>query len=244
MEKNLWHGFEMHSFTFEGREACIVLPKTENKKTSFLLKTEYWDAFPDIEIRLVEQGFCLAYIENKTRFATKEDCDIKASFVEYISKTYDLAPRCVPVGMSCGGAHAVNFAGFYPNLIECMYIDAPVLNFCSFPGKLENPECERVWENEFVKAYKGISRYKLLSFDNHPISKADILIENKIPVLMVYGTEDKTVEYSENGALLEDAYKNTSGLLTVIPVKCRGHHPHGMIGANDPIVKFILNNAK
>lgn len=241
MNTELWHGFEINRFTFEDRDALIVFPKTSERKQAFLLKTEYWDAFPDIEIRLVEQGFCLTYIKNKTRFATKEDCDIKARFVEYISKTYALAPRCIPVGMSCGGAHAVNFAGFYPRLIECMYIDAPVLNFCSFPGR---PEFEKIWENEFTKAYEGISHYKLLSFDNHPISKADILIENKIPVLMVYGTEDNTVYYAENGALLEEAYKNHPDLLTVISVNCRGHHPHGMIGSNNPIVEFILNNAK
>lgn len=244
MEKNFWHGFELHSFTFEDREACIVIPETENKKSSFLLKTEYWDAFPDIEIKLVEQGFCLAYVKNKTRFATKEDCDIKARFVKYISKAYNLAPKCIPVGMSCGGAHAVNFAGFYPELIECMYIDAPVLNFCDFPGRLGDAECEYVWENEFINAYPSISRYKLLNFDNHPINKANILIESKIPVLMVYGTEDKTVKYSKNGALLEDSYKNYPELLTVLAVKYRGHHPHGMLGSNDPIVEYILNNAK
>ena len=235
-----WNGFLCERFEFEGRDAIIVFPKVKSAVREWALKTEYWNAFPDIEIKLLERGFHLAFVKNKTRFATKEDCDIKARFVKYISEKYTLSNKCVPIGMSCGGAHAVNFAGLYPELIQCMYIDAPFLNFCSYPGKIGNAECERVWQNEFVKAYTGIERYMLLNSDIHPICKADILIKNKIPVVLVYGTEDNTVIYEENGKLLEMAYDGT-GLMTLIKVGCRGHHPHGKIGDNTEVVNAICN---
>ena len=144
--------------------------------------------------------------------------------------------------MSCGGAHAVNFAGYYPELVSCMYIDAPVLNFCSFPAKLGDPVCESIWQNEFIKAYPNTSRSDLLYFDPHPLNRTRALIENRIPVLMVYGTEDGTVIYEENGALFAEAYAGTD-LLTVIKVECRGHHPHGLIEDNTPIVDYIVKHS-
>lgn len=229
--KEMWYGFECEEFSFEGHDATVVFPKVE-PVGKIAIKVEYWNAFPDVEIKLLERGYYVVGVDNISRFATKEDCDIKARFLEYIAKEYGIKGKCVPVGMSCGGAHALRFAGFYPELVSCVFIDAPVLNYCSFPGKIGNEDCEGVWEREFIKAYPGIKRYQLLNFPEHPINMADVLIENKIPVIMVYGAEDKTVIYEENGKLLEDAFDGTD-LLKTICVGCRGHHPHGMIDPED-----------
>lgn len=238
----MWNGFKSEEFKFENRDAIIVFPDSENDASKLALKTEYWGAFPDVEINLLKNGFHLAFIKNQTRFATKEDCDIKARFVKFLADKYNLSQKCVPIGMSCGGAHAIRFAGFYPELVSCIYIDAPVLNFASFPGKIGNASQEEVWENEFVNAYPGIKRYKLLGFREHPINMADTIISHKIPVIMVYGTEDDVVLYEENGMLLEEAFEAT-GLLKTIRVNCRGHHPHGKIGDNSEIVNFIIEHS-
>ena len=129
-----------------------------------------------------------------------------------------------------------------------MYIDAPVLNFCDFPGKWDGIKRDNIWGDEFVKAYPGIKHYQLLSFPHHPINMAETLVANRIPVVLVYGTEDCTVIYEENGKLLEEAYEGTD-LLKVIPVGARGHHPHGILRYNtacdnSEIVEFILENSR
>lgn len=244
MSTNTWNGFKMEEFLFEDRKAILVFPNEGTSNGKMLLKTEYWGAFPDTEIKLVEKGFHLAYIKNRTRFATKDDCDLKARFVTYVAEKYGLSKKCIPVGMSCGGAHAVRFAGYYPELISCMYIDAPVLNFCDFPGSYSKSGYDKYWNNEFTVAYPGVKRYQLFEFSEHPINMADVLIENKIPVLMVYGTQDLTVTYEENGKLLEEAYEGHEGLLTVMAVNARGHHPHGRLDSNQPIVDYIIENSK
>lgn len=208
-----WYGYKISRFTFEDREAIIVFPKETHPGSPWALKTEYWDAFPDIETRLLAEGFHVAYVKNKNRWFTREECDAKARFVRFVSAQYNLNPKCVPIGMSCCGGYAVKFGGMYPELIQCMYIDAPVLNLCSIPGSHE-----------------------------HPICQADSLISHNIPVLLVCGNEDQTVLYEENGKLLVEAFGD-SDLLTVINVPMRGHHPHGMIGDNQVIVDYILANS-
>lgn len=242
MSNETWFGYEMTRFTFEDREAIIVFPKSVRSGSPWALKTEYWNAFPDVEVRLLEQGYHVAYVKNNHRWFTREECDAKARFVRFVSKTYGLNSKCVPIGMSCGGGYAVKFGGMYPELIQCMYIDAPALNFCSIPGNLGVPLCETLWEEEFIYAYPGIKRYQLPGCQEHPLCFADSLVAHRIPVLIVYGKEDQTVLYEENGKLLADAYEGT-GLLTTIAVNSRGHHPHGMIGDNSVIVDYILKHS-
>lgn len=227
--EEFWNGFRKISFLFEGKQAILVFPEKADAEKNWMLKTEYWDAFPEREAEAVAHGFHLAYLQNETRFATKEDCDRKARFAEFLHQEYGLRSACIPVGMSCGGAHAVNFAGTHPERVLGLYLEAPVLNFCSYPGKLGAPECEKVWETEFIHAYPGVKRHDLLHFSAHPLCQISTLQEHRIPILMLYGTQDETVPYNENGKLLELAYTTYPDLLTVIPRMSQGHHPHGDI---------------
>ncbi len=242
MKYSQWNGYKQIEFEFEGRSATLVFPKEANTSRNWTLKTEYKDAFPETEIALLEKGFHVAYLKNTSRLAPKEDCDAKAAFASYLYKEFNLSEKCVLIGMSCGGAHAVRFAGYYPHLVECMFIDAPVLNYCDFPGKIGREDLIKPWENEFLKTYPGMTRAKLLDFKHHPINMIDILIENKIPVIMVYGTEDKVVSYNENGALMEEAYKNNQDLIKIMKRENEGHHPHGFPDNPEIIVEFILEN--
>lgn len=239
--KTEWKGFPCEEFEFEGRRAIVVSPRCE-PVGKLVLKTEYWGAFPDVELQLLERGYHLAYVKNSSRMAPREDCDVKARFVKYLSREYGVSEKCIPVGMSLGGAHAVKFAGFYPELVSCMYIDAPVLSFIDHPGGFGYPNREQVWEKEFLAAYPGMKRYRLFHSDIHPICAADTLIAHKIPVLLVYGDNDTVVNYNAHGRLLEDAMEGT-GLLEVMAVPMRGHHPHGLLKGNAPIVDFILANS-
>ena len=242
-ERSIWAPYRIEEFEFEGTPANIIFPEKTNEKKSWTIKTEYRDAFPETELELLKRGYHVTYLKNKTRFATKEDCDKKARFVKFISEKYGLADKCIPVGMSCGGAHAVNFAGFHPESVKCLFIDAPVLNFLDYPGCLRNAGNRNTWEKEFRLAYPGMKRGEFLNFDNHPIGKAPILIENKIPVLMLYGTDDTVVYYSENGEMLEEYYADHPGLLTVIKRESQGHHPHGFPARPDIVANWIDANA-
>ncbi len=233
-----FYEFKMEEFLFEGRTAIIVFPKEPDKNKNWTLKTEYWGAFADTELELVKKGFHMVYLQNNNRFATQEDCDAKKRFVNYLNKEYGLRDKCVPVGMSLGGAHAVNFAGFYPECIACVFLDAPVLNFLSCPGRKYDTD---IWNKEFIYAYPGITRAKLLdNFKYHPINQATEMVKNNIPVIMLYGTEDETVIYEENGKLLEEVYSEKKDLLKIIPRNMQGHHPHGYLFDKTPVFDFIL----
>ena len=60
-----WNGFDTEKFDFNGREAIVVFAAEENRTAKWLMKTEYFGAFPNAEIELVRRGFNLALLQTK-----------------------------------------------------------------------------------------------------------------------------------------------------------------------------------
>lgn len=236
MTETTWNGFKRIDFQFEGKDAILVFPKEANANKNWLLKTEYFDAFPDFQIKMVERGWHLAYVKNETRWCLEEDLDRKKRFCEFLKKEYGLYEKCFPVGMSCGGLIGVKFGAKYPECVSALYLDAPVMNFLSCPAFIGR--CDDIVKSleEFTTG-TGIGLSELLSYREHPIDKMHLLLENNLPIIMVYGDSDTTVPYHENGAILEKYYKENGGYIEIYGKKGCEHHPHGL-SDNTPIIKF------
>ncbi len=240
MRRTTWKRFKRIDFLFEGREAILIFPHSPNESKNWLFKTEYFDAFPGFEIEMLERGWHVAYIKNETRWCKDEDIDLKARFSEFIIKKYKLYKKCVPVGMSCGGMFACKFAAKYPDLVSALYLDAPVMNLLSCPAGLGVGTDELL--PEFIEA-TGMTVSKLLSYRENPIDKMHILFENDIPIVLVYGDSDKVVPYCENGAILEEYYRENGGIIIAIGKENCGHHPHGLED-NTQIIAFVEKYSK
>ena len=236
-----WNGFEYKEFIFDGQEAIVVIPDKKGENPVLAVKTEYWNAFPETEIELLKKGFYLCFIKNENRWGADADLDRKAEFVKSVINEYGLSQKCVPVGMSCGGLIAIKFAAKYPELVSCIYVDAPVLNYMSCPCGfgIGDTCCEDFPEIFDSLGLKNIS--ELICYTDMPMHKIPALVENKIPAVLVAGDADKTVPYEENGILLEKAYRENGVELEVFIKPDCAHHPHGLPDPK-PIVDFILGH--
>lgn len=238
-----WHDFICEKFVFEGHEAVVVLPREEDNIRRLAVKTEYWHAFHEAaEIELANRGFTLCYIKNDNRWGTDEDLDRKARFVRHVQNKYGLSDTCVPVGMSCGGLIAVKFAARYPELVSCLYLDAPVVNYMSCPCGFGIRTAEGSFD-EILKALGMDSISQLLSYRDMPLDRIPDLVAHRIPIVMVVGDSDEVVPYVENGLLIEQAYKNAGLPIEVYMKPGCGHHPHGLEN-NKPVVEFIMKYSK
>lgn len=238
MEKLYWNGFEMDEFKFHGRDAKIVYPE-KDPVGKLLIKTEYWDAFPNFEIEMLKRGYHLCYVKHNNRWATNDEITLMADFVKFVAKEINIEPKCITVGMSCGGLQAARLAQMYPELVSVLYIDAPVMNLLSMTGfgELKNPENIEVFWREMSKAH-GFTKSSFTTYRDSPIDHMDILLKHNIPVLLVYGDNDTVVIYEENGKVLEDYYKANGGIIEVIRKPLHGHHPHGLSDPT-PLVEFV-----
>ena len=224
-----WRGFQGVEFEFEGLPAKVIKPNGK-PNGKWLLKAEYFDAFPETEIELLNRGWHLAYNQNENRWAEESDLQRKAAFVEYVPKAFGLEEKCVLVGMSCGGMYSVKLAAMHPERIRGLYLDAPVMNLLSCPGNLGKGG--GVPFEEYTH-FTGRTLVDMLSYRDHPIDRMHVLAEHKLPVVMVSGDSDGTVPYDENGALLEKLYRE-SGLPIRVFIKAGAdHHPHGI---DDPTI--------
>ncbi len=236
-----WKGYSIIEDTFMGREYVLVLPKEGTANGKWILKTEYFNAFPEVEIAFLEKGWHVAHIHNVSRWCPDEVTDTQAAFVGQIHKTYGLCEKCVPVGMSCGGMQAIFLGAKYPETISCMFIDAPVVNLLSCPFGLGNKKTPSMVD-EFIQ-HRKMDKIQMLSFRHHPLDYLPQLVENKIPTIMVVGDSDTVVPYEENGLLLKEAYEKAGNILETYIVPGKDHHPHCMED-NTPIIHFIEKYSK
>lgn len=219
-----WNGFCALNFLFSGYEATVVRPNCE-PNGKWALKTEYFNAFPQTEMELLHRGWHIAYLKNENRWAQEGDLSRKLAFIPFISSEFGLNAACTMIGMSCGGLFAAMLAARAPEMVDVLYLDAPVLNLLSCPCDMGISK-SGLYE-EFYRI-TGLSKSDMLSYRDHPIDHLSTLIETDIPVVLVAGDSDKTVPYCENGAILEKEYRRHNGRIEVFLKKNCDHHPHGL----------------
>lgn len=230
-----WNGHKCIEIFFEGRHCLIVCPETPCEGKKWLLKTEYFNAFPKFELDMIERGYHLAYIANKSRWMVPDDVSVKARFAKFLNERYGLNEKCVPVGMSCGGLHAVYFAAQHPECVAALYIDAPVMNLLSCPGAVGRAPNSAMAE---LEQQTGLTMSDLINYRNHPIDHKEELLKANLPILMIAGDSDVVVPYHENGKLLADYYRANGGTIVEIIKPGCNHHPHGLEDTT-PIIEFV-----
>ena len=227
-KESTWCGFRRLDFEFEGYPAILILPDTPHEKGRIALKTEYFDAFPATEIEMLKAGYHVAYLKNRSRWGTDDDCDRKKHFIDFLADEFGTSRRAIPVGMSCGGLHAVAFASRYPEAISFLYLDAPLLSFFSIAPRLRQDHVIPTRWPEIKKAWGFKTYAEAYAYADQPIHRIGTLIEHRLPVGLVYGLIDEQVPPYENAEILAELYAAADAPIKVWARSCYGHHPHGL----------------
>ncbi len=219
-----WNGFRGITFEFLGMPVTVIKPNVE-PNGKWMLKTEYFGAFPNTEIELLCRGWHLVYQKNENRWAGESDLARKEALVRFIPTELSLLTQFTAVGMSCGGMYAVMLAARCPELVDVLYLDAPVLNLLSCPCDMGVGQSGLY--SEFFR-FTGMTKSEMLSYRNHPIDKIPTLISHNIPIVLVAGDSDRIVPYSENGEILANAYECAGKPIRKFIKPGCDHHPHGI----------------
>lgn len=233
--KSQWKGYERYDFNHKDRNAVLVLPHKAAEGNPWIWRPAFFGAYSSVDEALLEKGYHLAYFDLTDDFANETAMKDGKSFYVYLTKFCGLSPKVVLEGFSRGGMFAINWAARNTQKIAALYLDAPVCDVFSWPGK-EAPEFQ-----DFMNAW-GLNESTVDAFKGNPLNQLETLNKAGIPIMLVCGGKDKTVPYKENGALLYKDYKKMGGKIELILKRKAGHHPHSLDDPK-PIVDFILTNS-
>ena len=237
-----WMGYERRDFVFDGRNCLLVIPKQAAEGKPWIWRTEFFGHEPQADLALLGKGFHVAYMDVQNMYGAPVALNHMDTFHEYLVSENGLAAKTVLEGFSRGGLFSLNWAARNPAKVACIYNDAPVCDFKSWPGgKGKSKGSTGDWER-CLKVY-GLTEAEALEYKLNPVDNLAPLAKAKIPLLHVCGDADEAVPFDENTRLLETRYKALGGPITVIAKPGVGHHPHSLKDPT-PIVEFITRYTK
>ena len=240
--KSSYKGFERYDFEVDGCKAIVVAPKEALPGCPWIWRAEFFDAFPGVDVALLGKGFHLAYITVGNTYGCPDAMRHWDVFYKELTEKYGLSKKPALEGLSRGGLYVYNWAAANPDKVGCIFGDAPVCDFKSWPaGNGKGKGSPGDWQN-LLKCYHFASEQEALDYKGNPIDNLKPIADAKIPVIHIYGDKDDVVPYDENTAIIKTRYDALGGSMTVIPKPGVGHHPHGLPDPT-PVVDFIVEKA-
>lgn len=238
--KSDWNGYDKYDFSYDGRACCVVVPKEVAAGKPWIWRARFFGHEPQTDIALLGKGFHLVYMDVVEMFGNAEAVQHWNAFYRYLTEEHGFGKKAALEGMSRGGLYIYNWAAVNPEKVACIYADAPVCDFKSWPGgKGKSAGSPADWE-ACKKAY-GLTEEQALAYDKNPIDNLAPLAKAHVPLLHVCGGADDVVPVAENTTILEQRYKALGGDITVIIKEGCGHHPHSLQDPA-PIVDFVLKH--
>lgn len=233
--KSEWNGCDRYDFRFQGRDAVVVAPKQAAEGNPWIWRPAFFDAFPSVDKALLEKGFHVVYYDVTHCYGNPRAVSGGTDFYRYMKDAYGLSSKVTLEGFSRGGLYALNWAIRNPDKVACIYLDAPVCNVFSWPGRKN----VQLW-NDLLQAWE-LTDEEMDAFAGNPVDNLAPLAEAGIPILAVCGDADKVVPYQENMDVVRSRYLALGAPVEVIIKPGADHHPHSLEHP-EPVVDFILRH--
>ncbi len=237
-----WHGCVRHHFKINGCAAWVVTPKTPRLGNHWVWCTEWPDAFAERTgtDHFLKAGFYYIHIEVGTMSLASPPAltNMEAFYQHIVSK--GLNSKGTLTGVSRGGLYAYRFAAAHPERVICIYGDAPVCDFKSWPMGVTKGARSPEGVKALLELYGFKDEAEARAYRGNPIDNLEPLAKAGIPLIHVVGDADNAVPPEANSAIVEQRYKALGGTIQVFHKPGGGHHPHGLDDPT-PVVELIKN---
>lgn len=237
-----WHGFQSFKIDVDGKTVTVVIPEQPATGRPWVWHGEFFGHKPDPDIELLKRGFHLVYMSIPNMLGSPQAVKHWDRCYERMTEHYKLAPKMALVGLSRGGLYCYNWAVQNPDKVACIYGDAPVCDFKSWPGgKGTGKGSDSNWKL-VLKLWGFANEQEALAYNGNPVDRLKPLAEAGVPLLHVFGDADNVVPWQENTGIIDKRYRALGGSIQLIRKEGVNHHPHGLKDST-PIVEFILKHA-
>jgi sialidase-1 len=183
----------------------------------------------------------VAYVNTNDMFGSPTAMQIWDDFYNFLVSERRLAAKVALEGVSRGGLYVYAWAKRNPLKVSCIYAEAPVCDFKSWPMRHGSKDD---W-NSLLQNYK-FTEAEAQSFSDQSVDNLKGLAACKVPILHAISLEDKIVPNEENTFRLVENYIKLGGKATVWPMtkgekSLQGHH--FLIENPEQIADFIEQNS-
>jgi pimeloyl-ACP methyl ester carboxylesterase len=234
-----WEGYRCEKFVSARRDCILVRPEVTMGSNPWIWRTEFFGEFHALDLALLKTGFHLAYIDVQDMYGAPIAMRHMDSFYAQMTSTFGLSNRCVLEGFSRGALFALNWAALNPQFVACLYLDAPVCDFKSWPGGKGRAQGSPEDWRKLKQAY-GFTEEQALAYGSNQVDTLMAIAAASIPIIAVYGAADVDLPPEENILLLQSRYLALGGEITVIAKPGVGHHPHSLADPT-PLFDFVLS---
>ncbi|QOV90970.1 alpha/beta hydrolase family protein [Humisphaera borealis] len=246
-KKSAWNGFDRYDFEVAGKPCLVVVPKEAAPGKPWVWHGEFFGHKPAPDIALLGKGYHIAYLKLSDMLGCPDAVKLMEAGHTELTTKYGLSQKPAMVGLSRGGLYVFNFAIANPQKVSCIYADAAVCDFRSWPGGKPRglgagKGSDRDWKL-VLERYGFKSDAEAIAYKGNPVDNLKPLADAKVPLLHVFGDADDTVPWEENTKVIAERYEKLGGSITLIRKKGVNHHPHGLDDST-PIVEFIDKAAK
>ncbi len=129
-----WHGFTRYDFEVQGRPVLVVTPPKAAEGKPWVWHGEFFGHKPEPDIALLKRGFHIVYMSVPDQLGCPKAVAAWNEFYQVLTGKHGFAKQAALVGLSRGGLYCYNWAAANPEKVACIYGDAPVCDFKSWPG--------------------------------------------------------------------------------------------------------------
>ena len=248
-----WYGGRRIEFDFNGYNAWLVCPAKGTKVAEgrpWTWTMQWRTAFVDRTgaSEMLRRGWHHAAIDTFKHRMDSKGLEVNRAFQRYLVEKLGLNPKAALIGMSWGGFFSVRYAATYPDCVERMYLDAPLLTFHEFNPQFEPEKRAKKIGGDGADWGKGPLDGKSWEFDSRmPVNLVAPIAKARIPVLLLYGGQDQSVRCDLNAELFIRRMREAGGVLRVGINDAEGrgraafgHHPHGLeLDQQDKLAEFF-----
>jgi pimeloyl-ACP methyl ester carboxylesterase len=228
-----WNGYRRHSFTLDTRKCFVVEPARAAAGKPWIWRARFWGHRPEVDVALLGKGFHLVYMDIVEMYGSPKAVAHWNEFYRFLTAEHGFHRKAVLEGMSRGGLTVYAWASANPEKVACIYADAPVCDFRTWP----RDKAPKNWTG-LLEVYGFRNDEEALAYTGNPVDTLAPLARAKVPLLHVHGDADDVVPLGTNTAVVERRYKELGGQITVIVKKGAGH-VHGLDDPT-PIIDFAL----
>jgi len=223
-----WKSFKRHDFELEQKNVRLIFPNKPLPGNPWIWRARFPDWHTEADSILVAEGFHLVHINTANEYGSPKALKSWDALYKHVTNKYQLNEMVALAGVSRGGLFVYNWAKKNPEKVTCIYAEAPVCDFKSWPMGKNGKRSDQDWER-LKKVYGFESDNDAMAYADNPIDNLEQLAKTKIPVLHMVGLDDQVVPPEENTFVLVNRYIKLGGIATVVPCtegqqKLEGHH--------------------